>query len=49
MAAMDSMQASAVQEPVMIHADALPCLKRQQLENLCVRLGVKSTGKVSLM
>lgn len=31
--------------PLMIHADALPCLKRQQLENLCNRLGLKNTGK----
>lgn len=34
-------------QPIMIHADGLPCLKRQQLENLCIRLGVKSTGKKS--
>ncbi|MCO5585359.1 hypothetical protein L7F22_039292 [Adiantum nelumboides] len=34
-------------QPLMIHADGLPCLKRQQLENLCIRLGVKSTGKKS--
>lgn len=34
-------------QPLVIHADGLPCLKRQQLENLCIRLGVKSTGKKS--
>lgn len=31
----------------MIHPEALPCLKRQQLENLCNRIGVRSTGKKS--
>ncbi|PWN34256.1 uncharacterized protein FA14DRAFT_70623 [Meira miltonrushii] len=34
-------------QPLVIHAEGLPCLKRQQLENLCIRLGVKSTGKKS--
>jgi hypothetical protein len=32
---------------VLLHPDALYCLKRKQLENLCTRLDLKATGKVS--
>ncbi|UZJ52626.1 hypothetical protein CBS101457_001946 [Exobasidium rhododendri] len=30
---------------ILIHPDAIHCLKRKQLENLCIRLDMKSTGK----
>lgn len=32
---------------ILLHPDALRCLKRKQLESLCQRLDVKATGKVS--
>lgn len=41
-----SIVSNGSQEIPTIHPDVLPCLKRQQLENLCARVGVRATGKV---
>lgn len=34
------------EENILLHPDALHCLKRKQLISLCRRLDVKATGKV---
>lgn len=31
---------------ILLHPDALRCLKKKQLENLCIRLDLKASGKV---